>query len=130
MHLRITELRKIIRGVLIESYEADEEVYDDTVLPGDEADDELLAEPDLTDQKERDAYIDRKQGVKKKKDKLRSAEETEDAMGDENTIAGGGIAGHMGGAWGPPQKPKKLKPKNAMGGNKRTISKALDEYDE
>ena len=45
MKFRITELRKIIRNVLVEAYEADEEVYDDTVLPGDEADDELLAEP-------------------------------------------------------------------------------------
>lgn len=129
MKFRITELRKIIRNVLVEAYEADEEVYDDTVLPGDEADDELLAEPDLTDQKERDAYIDRKQSVKKKKDKLRSAEETEGAMGDENTIAGGGIAGHMGGAWGPPQKPKRLKSKNAMGG-KKLKSSLLDKYDE
>ena len=57
MRLRITELRKIIRTVLVESYEADEDVYDDTVLPGDEADDELLAEPDLTDQKERDQSV-------------------------------------------------------------------------
>ena len=129
MKIKITELRKIIRNVLIESYEADEDVYDDTVLPGEEADNELLAEPDLTDQDERDEYLSKKAASKKKKDKLRSAKETEGAMGDENTIAGGGIVGHMGGAWGPPQKPKPLKSKNAMGRKKRN-SRLLDEYDE
>ena len=41
-------------------------------------------------------------------------------MGDEaNAIAAGGIAGHMAGAWGPPQKLEPLKPKNAMGRKKR-----------
>ncbi len=116
MRIRINELRRIVRGVLLEAYEEDAAVYDDTVLPDEEADEELLAEPDLTDQRERDNYLDNKEKSKKKKrDKLQSADEIDDAMGDENTIAGGGIVGHMGGAWGPPQKPKKLKPKNAMG---------------
>ena len=37
MRIRLTELRKIIRDVLLESTE--QGVYDDTVLPGEEADD-------------------------------------------------------------------------------------------
>tara|TARA_B100000287_G_scaffold408517_1_gene434962 strand:+ start:139 stop:504 length:366 start_codon:yes stop_codon:yes gene_type:complete len=113
MKLRINELRKIIRNVILEGY--DERVYDDTVLPDEEADEELLAEPDLTDQKDRDDYLDKKEKSKKKKDRLRSADEIDNAMGDENTIAGGGIVGHMGGAWGPPQEHKPMKSKNAMG---------------
>ena len=125
MRFKLNELRSIIRKVILENIE----VYDDTVLPGEEADNELLAEPDLTDQDDRDEYLSKKAAAKKKKDKLRSAEEIEDAMGDENTIAGGGIAGHMGGAWGPPQKPKPLKSKNAMG-RKKLKSRLLDEYDE
>lgn len=131
MKLRITELRKIIRDTILESYEAEEEVYDDTVMPGEEADKELIAEPDLTDQDERDEYISRKQATKKKKSELRSGQETEESLGDEASMVGGpggiggSIRGHVGGAWGKREKPKKLKPKNAM-----SISKALDEYDE
>ena len=116
MKMKITELRRIIRKTILETYESDHEFYDDTVLPDEEADEELLAEPDLTDQKERDEYIAQKKDKKKGKVKLRSADEIDSAMGDEvNAVAAGGIAGHMAGAWGPPQKPKKLKPKNAMG---------------
>lgn len=128
MRFRIDELRRIIRSVILES---EERVYDDTVLPGEEADDELLAEPDLTDQDERDEYIQSKQDVrsKKKRARLHSREETSESMGDENALGGGGIVGHMGGAWGPPQKPKAMKSKNAMGG-KKMKKRPLDEYDE
>ena len=58
--------------------------------------------------------------------KSQSDDETDEGMGDEvNAVGGGGgmgggIRGHMGGAWKPRQKPKPLKSKNAMG----------DEYDE
>ena len=50
-------------------------------------------------------------------------------MGDEANMVGGGgtggsIRGHIGGAWQPRNKTKKLKSKNAMG------SRLLDEYDE
>ena len=61
---------------------------------------------------------------------MRSAEETEESMGDEANMVGGGgagggqIRGHAGGAWKSRRKPKRLKSKNAMGG------KPLDEYDE
>ena len=129
MRFKLNELRSIIRKVILESEE--DRVYDDTVLPGEEADDELLAEPDLTDQNDRDDYIQSKNDVrsKKKKARLHSREETDECMGDENTIAGGGIAGHMGGAWGPPQKSKPMKSRNAMSGKKRKKRK-LDEYDE
>jgi len=123
MRIKINELRKVIRTLIIETYESEEDVYDDTVLPGDSAEDELLAEPDLTDQRERDEYLRDKAMSRKKKSKLRSSacpgEEpmtASHAMGDEsNAIGGGGIAGHMGGAWGPPQPSRPLKPKNAMG---------------
>lgn len=131
--MRLTEsrLRKIIRRVIIETQDDEERVYDDTVLPGEEADDELLAEPDLTDQEERDEYMQSKQDVsaKKKKARLRSQEETDEYMaGDEHAIVGHiGPLGASGN--GPGNKPygkrKKLKPKDAM-----SISKALDEYDE
>ena len=130
MRLRIHELRRAIRRVILESYEADEDYYDDTVLPDEEANNSLLAEPDLTDQKERDDYVDSREKKRKKKVKLRSAEETYESMGDEANMVGGAggmggsIRGHVGGAWGPRQKPKKLKSKNAM------ASRTLDEYDE
>ena len=65
--------------------------------------------------------------VKKKRARLHSRQETEENIGDENTVAAGGIAGHMAGAWGPPQKLKPLKSKNAMAANN---SRPLDEYDE
>ena len=131
MRIRINELRRAIRRVILESYEADEDYYDNTVLPDDEADGSLLGEPDLTDQKDRDDYVDTREKKRKKKVKLRSAEETYESMGDEANMVGGAggmggsIRGHVGGAWGPRQKPKKLKPKNAMGS-----SRPLDEYDE
>jgi hypothetical protein len=120
MKIRLTELRRMVRGIILETYESDDEFYDDTVLPGEEADEELLAEPDLTDQEDRDAYIANKQKKRGTKVKLQSQNEIDNALGDEScTVSGGAIAGHMAGAWGPPQKPKKLKPKNAMGRKKR-----------
>ena len=131
MRIRINELRRAIRRVILESYEADEDYYDNTVLPDDEADKSLLGEPDLTDQKDRDDYVDTREKKRKKRVKLRSAEETDESMGDEANMVGGAggmggsIRGHVGGAWGPRQKPKKLKSKNAMGS-----SRPLDEYDE
>ena len=137
MRIRINELRRIIRSVILEGEE--ERVYDDTVMPGEEADDELLAEPDLTDQNDRDEYIQSKAELrsKKKKARLRSRDETDESMDewhvewnvDENSVAGGGIAGHVGPAWGPVQPPKPMKSRNAMGGKKRK-KQPLDEYDE
>ena len=128
MSFRLNELRCIIRTIILEG---EEDVYDDTALPGEEADEDLLGEPDLTDQEERDDYITSRQAVKskKKKARLRARDETSEAIGDEAmTVGGGGIAGHMGGAWGPPKKSKPLKSKNAMGGKKS--KRSLDEYDE
>jgi len=120
MKIKLTELRRIVRNVLLETYESDEDVYDDTVLPGEEADEELLAEPDLTDQEERDSYLAKKKKLKKR-DRLQSADETEDAMGDEHAIVG--AIGPLGSGNGPGTKPygnsKKLKPKNAMGQKKK-----------
>ena len=130
MRIKLTELRRAIRRVIIESYEADEDYYDNTALPDDEADSSLLGEPDLTDQRERDDYVDTREKKRKKKVKLKSAEETSESMGDEASMVGGAggmggsIRGHVGGAWGPRRKPKKLKSNNAMGG------RPLDEYDE
>ena len=127
MKLKITQLRRAIRKVLLEAYEAEEEAYEDTVIPGEAADEELLAEPDLTDQEHRDDYLKSKadRSSKKKKARLNSREETDEDMGDEHSVVGGGgIRGHMGGAWGPPKKQKKIKSKNAM------TPKSLDEYDE
>ena len=119
MKLKITELRHIIQHVILEVYEADEDYYDNTVLPDDKADKSLLAEPDLTDQKKRDDYVDGKQKKRAKKAKLKSAEETGKSMGDEASMVGGGAAGgqirgHVGGAWKPRQKQKRLKSKDAM----------------
>ena len=67
MRIKINELRRAIRRVILESYEADEDYYDDTVLPDEEADESLLGEPDLTDQRERDDYVD----TREKKEKRR-----------------------------------------------------------
>ena len=129
MNIKLSNLRQVIRKTILESYEAEERVYDNTVLPGEEADVELLAEPDLTDQEDRDDYISDKERLasKKKKTRLQSQEEQEEGLGDEHAIVG--AIGPMGAGNGPGHKPytksKKLKPKNAM-----SISKALDEYDE
>ena len=123
MRLKLNELKRIIRQVILEG--EDERVYDDTVLPGEEADDDLLAEPDLTHQEERDDYISDKQAAaaKKKKVRLRSRQETGRDMGDEHAIVG--AIGPMGAGNGPGRKPynKKMKSRNAM-------SRPLDEYDE
>lgn len=120
MRIRLNELRRAIRKVILESYEADEDYYDNTVLPDDEAESSLLGEPDLTDQRERDDYVDTREKKRKKKVKLKSAEETSESMGDEANMVGGvggigsSIRGHVGGAWHKRQKTKKLKSKNAM----------------
>ena len=122
MRFRLNELRRIIRTLILEG---EEEVYDDTTLPGEEADEDLLGEPDLTDQEERDDYINSRQAAKskKKKARLRSRDETEEDMGDEHAIVG--AIGPLGAGNGPGRKPysKKMKSKNAM-------SRSLDEYDE
>ena len=129
MKIKLSSLRAVIRKTILESYEAEERVYDDTVLPGEEADSDLLAEPDLTHQEDRDEYLDdkEKRASKKRIARLQSQEEIEEDMGDEHAIVG--AIGPMGAGNGPGHKPymksKKLKPKNAM-----SISKALDEYDE
>jgi len=134
MRINLVELRRTIRKVILESYESEERVYDDTVLPGEEADSELLAEPDLTHQEDRDDYIadKEKRASKKKKARLQSQEETEvdsddGDVSDEHAIVG--AIGPLGAGNGPGRKPyqkeRKLKPKNAM-----SIVKALDEYDE
>lgn len=134
MRINLVELRRTIRKVILESYESEERVYDDTVLPGEEADSELLAEPDLTHQEDRDDYIadKEKRASKKKRARLQSQEETgvdsDDVdVSDEHAIVG--AIGPMGAGNGPGKKPyqkqKKLKSKNAM-----SITKALDEYGE
>ena len=129
MRIRLNELRRIIRTVILEG---EERVYDDTVLPGEEADEELLAEPDLTDQDDRDEYMQSKASVstKKKKARLRSREEIEGSTGDEHAVAG--FVGPLGAGNGPGRNPykkqKKLKSRNAMGGKKS--QRPLDEYDE
>ena len=123
MRLKLNELKRIIRQVILEG--EDERVYDDTVLPGEEADDDLLAEPDLTHQEERDDYLSDKQATttKKKKVRLRSRQEIEEDMGDEHAIVG--AIGPLGAGNGPGRNPysKKMKSRNAM-------SRPLDEYDE
>tara|TARA_R110002153_G_scaffold42448_1_gene120666 strand:- start:440 stop:829 length:390 start_codon:yes stop_codon:yes gene_type:complete len=129
VNIKLSNLRQVIRETILESYEAEERVYDNTVLPGEEADVELLAEPDLTHQEDRDDYISDKERLasKKKKTRLQSQEEQEEGLGDEHAIVG--AIGPMGAGNGPGHKPymksKKLKPKNAM-----SISKALDEFSE
>ena len=129
MKIKLSSLRAVIRKTILESYEAEERVYDNTVLPGEEADSDLLAEPDLTHQEDRDEYLDdkEKRASKKRIARLQSQEEIEEDMGDEHAIVG--AIGPMGAGNGPGHKPymksKKLKPKNAM-----SISKALDEFNE
>jgi len=123
MRFRLNELRRIIRKVILEGEE--ERVYDDTVLPDEEADEELLAEPDLQKQKDRDDYITSREQrrAKKKKARSRSRLETRRDVGDEHSIVGS--IGPLGAGNGPGDKPytKKLKPSSAM-------PKPIDEYDE
>jgi hypothetical protein len=126
MNIKLSNLRQIIRKTILESYEVEERVYDNTVLPGEEADLELLAEPDLTHQEDRDDYISDKERLASKKKKTRLQSQEED-VGNEHAIVG--AIGPMGAGNGPGHKPymksKKLKPKNAM-----SISKALDEFND
>jgi len=126
MRIKLVELRKTIRRVILESYESEERVYDDTVLPGEEADSDLLAEPDLTHQEERDDYITGREKRSSMKKVIRLQSQEED-ISDEHAIVG--AIGPLGAGNGPGQKPytknKKLKSKNAM-----SIKKALEEYDE
>ena len=72
----------------------------------------------MTDQKNRDEYVDGKQKKRSRKAKLQSAEETEESTATEHAIVGA-----IGPAWGDqsgngpgekPYKQKKLKAKNAM----------------
>ena len=120
-------LRTVIRKIILEALEETELPYEDTVMPGDPADEELLAEPDLADQKARNKFIKSKEEKSAKKKstrvKLRSRDETPKGTSDEHAIVG-----VVGPAWGdqsgngPGDKPygKPLKSKNAMG----------DEHDE
>ena len=119
-------LRKIIRKLIIESVEEEVDLpYEETLMP-DETGKGVVGGPDLAKQPKRDDYLEKKaeKKVKKKKAKLHSRGETEESTGDENTLAGGGIVGHMdmSGYDGRdrPHGGQPLKSKNAMG----------DEYDE
>ena len=125
MRIRLNELRRVIRKVILEGEE--ERVYDDTVLPGEEADSELIAEPDLTDQEERDDYLGDKERrmSRKKRDRLQSREES-GSTDESNAVAAGGVVGHVGSSWKAPRKSKPMKSKNAM----RRPKRPLDEYDE
>ena len=117
-------LRMMIRKIILEALEETELPYEDTVMPGDSADEELLAEPDLADQKARNKFIKSKEEkIAKKKSsrvKLRSRDETEESTHDEHSIVGS--IGPLGTGNGPGDKPygKPLRSKNAMG----------DEHDE
>lgn len=124
--LQFLKLRKLVKRFIIESIEEDTDLpYEDTLMP-DEEGEGILGGPDFSEQPQRDDYLEKKKdNVKKKKVKLHSQEETEEPTGDENTIAGGGIAGHigpMGSDNGPGDEPygRPMQSKNAMG----------DEYDE
>ena len=120
-------LRLMIRKIILETLDEEELPYEDTVMPGDTASKKkVMAEPDLSQQPERNDYLKKKYADPDKKVKSQSDDETDEGMGDEmNAVGGaggigGGIRGHMGGAWKPRQKSKPMKSKNAMG----------DEYDE
>ena len=116
-------LRKIIRKLIVESIEEEADLpYEETLMP-DETGKGVVGGPDLALQPKRNDYLEKKaeKKVKKKKDKLHSREETEEATGDEHQMVGHiGPLGASGN--GPGDKPygRPLKSKNAMG----------DEYDE
>lgn len=119
-------LRMMIRKIILENLNEDDPdlPYNDTVMPGDDAEEDLLGEPDLADQKARNKFIKSKKekAIKKKnkKVKLRSRDETGESTPDEHAIVGS--IGPLGSGNGPGDKPygKPLQSKNAMG----------DEYDE
>jgi len=127
MRIRLTELRSIIRDTLLEAIdelEFDKEegvVYPNTAMPDEEADEDILGGPDLSNQDDRDDFLSKQHNKKKVRDKLTSADEIGDALGDEHAIVG--AIGPLGSGNGPGTKPygkqKKLKPKNAMGRKKR-----------
>ena len=121
-------LRRLVRKIILESLDEEELPYEDTVMPGDEATKKkVMAEPDLSQQVERNKYLKKKNNTEPdEKEKSQSEPETEGDMGDEMMTVGGAggmggsIRGHMGGAWKPRKKPKPMQSKNAMG----------DEHDE
>jgi len=120
-------LRSVIRQIIREALDEDGLPYEDTVMPGDTATKKkVMAEPDLSQQPDRNEYIKKKNADPSTKVKSQSDDETDEDMGDEMMTVGGaggmggGVRGHMGGAWKPRQKQKPMKSKNAMG----------DEYDE
>ena len=132
MRIRLTELRQIIQDVLLETLDElefdkeEEQVYPNTAMPEEEADEDILGGPDLSNQDDRDEFLTKQHSKKKERDKLTSADEIDDAMGDENAMVGGAVAGWvgpLGAGGGPGTKPygkqKKLKPKNAMGQKKK-----------
>ena len=123
--MRLTEsrLRKLIRHIIIEANdrEEDELPYEDAIMPGDSEDDGLILGVDMSEEPDRREYLLQKQkdAPKKKKARLQSHEETEELTGDEHAIRGHmDMSGYDG--RDRPHGGKPLRSKNAMG----------DEYDE
>lgn len=126
--MRLTEstLRRLIRRIIIESREPEEDEmpFEDTLLPGEtnsEEDPKVIGGGDFSREPAREDYLQskKKNASKKKKARLRSRDETGEHTGDEHAIAGhmdmSGYDGRDRPHGGPP-----LKSRNAMG----------DEYDE
>tara|TARA_Y100000593_G_scaffold91801_1_gene181611 strand:- start:1979 stop:2365 length:387 start_codon:yes stop_codon:yes gene_type:complete len=127
MRIKLTELRRIVRNVLLEAIDElefdkeEDQVYPNTAMPDEEADEDILGGPDLSNQDDRDEFLSVQHSKKKQRDRLQSADEIDDAMGDEHAIAGFVAPLGMGAGPGPGPygKHKKLKPKNAMGRKKK-----------
>lgn len=96
-------LRQVIRSLILEAFENDEEVdvelpYEDTLMP-DEIGKGIVGGPDLSDQPRRNDFLEKK--AKRQEDseveRLQSGEiEDEDDSADEHAVVGA-----MGPAWGP-----------------------------
>ena len=122
--MRLTEatLRRLIRYIIIEANDDEEELpYEDAIMPGDSEDDGLILGVDMSEEPERREYLQAKQknASKKKKARLRSHEETGEVTGDEHAVAGHmDMSGYDG--RDRPHGGKPLRSRNAMG----------DEHDE
>ena len=126
--MRLTEatLRRLIRRIIIESREPEEDEmpFEDTLLPGEtnsEDDPMVIGGGDFSNEPAREDYLQGKNKnlSKKKKARLRSHEETEEHTGDEHAIAGHmDMSGYDG--RDRPHGGRPLRSRNAMG----------DEYDE
>lgn len=94
-------LRQVIRSLILENFENDEDVdvelpYEDTLMP-DETGKGIVGGPDLSDQPRRNDFLEKKAEKRERSEveRLQSGEVDEEDSADEHAVVGA-----MGPAWG------------------------------